>query len=201
MLLKTLLKTLLIIRRKIYIHESPQIDCMGNEMVYKEDYIKKEIKKEDSIKKEEKNEEKRKRKVRQHIYIDKELLEEFKRFCIIKHGKYEWGLYSQEIELALRHWMSLHSFAHSKSELDIKVPSLSKNPPSRVQLVYNMVKEYLWQEYQIDVLETDFIPIQFVERAIKVIRGTDPRTVKKWINAMKEFGLIKVRGKLVEFVA
>jgi len=169
--------------------------------MYKKDSIKKDIKKEDSIKKEEENEEKKELKVRVTFFINAKVAEEFKRFCVMKYGKYEYGMFSQEAELALRHWMSLHSFAQSRSELDIKVPNIHKNPPSKVQLVYNMVKEYLWQEYRIDVLETDFIPIQFVERAIKVIRGTDPRTIKKWINAMKEFGLIKVRGKLVEFVA
>ena len=174
---------------------------MKKEMNDKKDSIKKDIKKEDSIKKEEENKERRRKKVKVGFFLDEELVEEFRRFVVLKHGKYEKGIFSYEMELALRHWMSLHSFAQSRSELDIKVPNISKNPPSRVQLVYNMVKEYLWQEYRIDVLETDFIPIQFVERAIKVIRGTDPRTIKKWINAMKEFGLIKVRGKLVEFVA
>ena len=174
---------------------------MKKEMNDKKDFIKKDIKKEDSIKKEEKNKERIRKKVKVGFFLDEELVEEFRRFVVLKHGKYEKGIFSYEMELALRHWMSLHSFAHSRSELNIKVPSLSKNPPSKVQLIYNMVKEYLWQEYQIDFAEIDFVPIQFVERAIKVIRGTDPRTVKKWINAMKEFGLIKVRGKLVEFVA
>ena len=174
---------------------------MKKEMNDKKDSIKKDIKKEDSIKKEEENKERRRKKVKVGFFLDEELVEEFRRFVVLKHGKYEKGIFSYEMELALKHWMSLHTKTQNSKNFDIKVPSLSKNPPSKVRLVYAMVKEFLWIQHCIDFTEVNIVPIQFVERAIKVIRGTDPRTVKKWINAMKEFGLIKVRGKLVEFVA
>lgn len=148
------------------------------------DIIEEELINRNNIEEDKSKREKRKRKIKVGFFLDEELVKEFKRFCIMKYGVYEYGMYSEEVELALRHWISLGK--HGKVG----------NPSNKVQgnkpiLVFQQVLNYIKQKYGLDIGYSTELAKRFFIEGIKAVRGSSDKTVKKWLNIFKELGFIK----------
>jgi len=133
---------------------------------------------------------KKNEKVRLQIYIPDELDAKFRALVQSKYQKYEKGLLSYEAEMALRHWLSLHT--ETQNTLDTKPP----NPIPKVSLAYMKVKEYLLSTvpgspYYFSLQPGQQIPRRHLTLAISNTRGSDQRTITKWMKQFKANGLIK----------
>ena len=153
--------------------------------------ISKDIKKKESINSNKKNSNGRSRKVKVGFFLDKELVEEFKRFVAMKYAKVEKGLLSSEAESAIRYWIDLHTKAQTNLSNDIEVPKAVTNPPSKVYNVFKMVLSYISNKWGVDFDSVNTIPKAFLLEGISAVRGSDPRTIRKWYRSFLKFGLIK----------
>ena len=62
-----------------------------------------------------------------------------------------------------------------------------------VRLVYNQVIEKV-KEITALSYKPDEIPEKILDQAIAEVRGSDPRTIRKWKNIFEKAGLIKFIG-------
>ena len=124
-------------------------------------------------------------KVRVTFYFPKDLAEEFRRFVVAKYKGYKRGDFSWEAAQAIRNWIALHT--------DAQIDAMAKkpNPPASVDRVFHQVKVWMEREYGCGLEKGGHISRRLLERAIAAVRGSDPRTIKKWIKLFHEFGLIK----------
>lgn len=134
----------------------------------------------------EKEEDSRK-KVQLLLWVDESLDTKFRELIQQKYKKFERGILSYEGEMALRHWLSLHTQTHT--ELGNKT---LPNPTPKVQLVFAQIKDFLIPGYYYELLPGQQIPTVHLERAIQNVRGSDPRTVKKWLKTFVNNGVIKM---------
>jgi len=130
------------------------------------------------------------------IYIDENLWKEFVALIKVKYSNTDRvrGLLSWEIEQALRNWVSLHNNKHT--QIHTKV-----NPSPVAFRVHQQIKEYLEGKYGIDFSQVQQIHRKFLIEAIEATRGSDKRTIKKWINELLKYKLIKfITPQIVEIV-
>jgi di/tripeptidase len=92
------------------------------------------------------------------------------------------GAISHIVEEALRHYLLPRQ--HTAS---------TQNPRLGVRSVYNQVVEKIKEIMHWD-FKPDQIPERVLDQAIAEVRGSDPRTVKKWKNILQKSGLIKFIG-------
>ena len=124
-------------------------------------------------------------KIQMGFYITPELDKKFREFLALKYRTVGRGLISHEIEQALGHWIALHTKA--QSSLLTKAP----NPLPKVSKVYLTIKQYLLSRYY-EVLEPgSVVPIKYLREAIRQVRGSDKRTVQKWLKIFHQTKLIK----------
>lgn len=93
---------------------------------------------------------------------------------------------SQEGEIALRYWLSLHTDTQKQTEKSSKLKVTPK-----VQSIFFQIKDFLLIEYYYELPKGQQIPTVHLRRAIQNIRGSDERTVKKWLKIFHKNGLIK----------
>lgn len=130
--------------------------------------------------------------------IQEKIWDEFKRLAYAKHGDF-YGAITYELEEALLNWVIQHTQKHTKQLTVGKV-----NPSPRVYSVFQEVKKYLNDKYYSGTLISgagqQILRNRIVE-AISAIRGTDPRTIQKWMKAFLNFKLIKwIAGEVYEIV-
>jgi len=125
-------------------------------------------------------------KIKMGIWIDSVLAEKLRSLINEKYENYEKGLLSYEIEMALRHWISLHTNAQ-KSLDGPKKP----NPTPKARLVFAQVKEYLLGHWYYELKPGQRVAKAHLEKAIMAIRGSDPRTIRKWLRIFHKMGLVK----------
>ena len=122
-------------------------------------------------------------KIQFKIYVNRDIVEQLKRLIAIKYGKVERGLISREAEEALAYWIRLHTQMHTNSVVIERI-----NPHPKVHRVFEQVKDYFRKKYK-------YIPQQVtwsdLEEAISAIRGSDRRTIKKWIEQFIRWKLVK----------
>lgn len=117
--------------------------------------------------------------------IDATVQEKFRKLIQDKYKKYEKGLLSYEVEQALRHWLSLHT--NAQDGLEVKKP----NPTPGVMVVFNSVRNYLLSNYYFELLNGQQISRSHLEKAIIATRGSDSRTIEKWLTTFHKMGLVK----------
>jgi hypothetical protein len=92
------------------------------------------------------------------------------------------GAISAIVEEALRHYLLPR--AHTQS---------TQSPKYDIRQVYNQVVEKIKE-----IMRCDYKPSEVVERvldqAIAEVRGSDPRTIRKWKGSFERAGLIKFVG-------
>ena len=97
------------------------------------------------------------------------------------YGKARGGI-SAIVEEALRHYLTPRQ--HTAS---------TQNPRLSVRSIYNQVVEKIKE-----IMHYDFKPTEITEKtldqAISEVRGSDPRTIRKWKDTFQKSGLIKFIG-------
>jgi hypothetical protein len=124
------------------------------------------------------------KKVKVGVFMPEDLIEKFRSLIHQKYKSYEKGLLSYEFELLIRHWIDLHTNTLTQ---DIATPNLTP----RVALVFALVKKYLLDNFYFELRPGQQIPLAHLEKAIMEVRGTDPRTVRKWLQTFHRMGLAK----------
>lgn len=119
------------------------------------------------------------------VYLPESLDMRFREFLALKYRKIERGLISYEVEQALGHWISLHTKA--QKSLVTKAP----NPMPKVSNAFLDIKHYLLSRYYERLAPGSSVPDKFLREAIAQVRGSDKRTMRKWLRVFSENGLIK----------
>jgi len=132
-------------------------------------------------------------KVQFNLYLEKSFVEDFRQFVAEQYGKISKGLLSFEAKQAMQAWISTHK--GTQTPLTQKSP----NPYPNVFVVREAVKKYLQQRFGYDSIYK--VPKQQVIEAISAVRGTDERTIQKWIRLFEKFHVLKwVTPNVVEFL-
>ena len=133
------------------------------------------------------------KKVKVRFLIDDVLVMKFRQFVAEQYGKVSHGLLSFEVAQALQAWMSTHK--STQTQLVHHPP----NPIPNVFLVREQVKAYLKDTLGYDQIYK--IPKTHLIIAISALRGTDKRTIDKWIKLFEKYKIIKwVTPVYVEFL-
>ena len=122
-------------------------------------------------------------KVHIHIYISKDVNRKLRRLIAVKYGSYKKGMFSAEIEKALRYWIEFHE----KTEI-----AKIEKPVDKDLAVYYDVLDFLREEkgfYPFEITEKD------LRLAIARTRGSDDRTIRKWLNRFLERGFISMTAR------
>ena len=125
------------------------------------------------------------KKIKLGVFLPKSLVENFRNLIMQKYNRYEKGLLSYEVEMALRSWLALHTKA--QKTLEVKKP----NPTPKVYMYFAEVKDYLLRKYYTELWSGQQIPYKHLEEAIINTRGADKRTVQKWLRIFHTSGLVK----------
>jgi len=125
------------------------------------------------------------KKIKILLSIDEALNKKFRSLIQQKYQKYEKGLLSYEAEMAFRHWLSLHTQAQNTLEMS------KPNPTPKVSMVFAEVKNYLLSNFYFELKPGQQIPKVHLEKAIMAVRGSDKRTIRKWLKAFHMMGLVK----------
>lgn len=135
------------------------------------------------------------------VYLDKDLWEEFRRLAFMKHDGFRYLSY--EVEQALRAWLALHRSPPGGREIQRNFSKVSSkvNPTPKVLRAFEQVKEYLAKKFNCPITEGSQVSRDHLIEAIANTRGTDPKTISKWLNLFEKFKLVKhIAGKVYEVV-
>jgi hypothetical protein len=110
------------------------------------------------------------------IYITKKTYEKLCKFIQKKHKKNKkYGLITVEVENAIINWINQQNIIKDNSV------------PPRIQRSYHSVKEILTDNYNCHFYATK----KQLINAIKTVKGSDKRTIKKWIELFERHKQIK----------
>jgi len=129
-----------------------------------------------------------------NLFIEERLWDNFKRLAFEKHENFH-GALSEELEQALQSWLAQHTQNTHKQLVINKV-----NPQPRVFQVFTQVKEFLKEQYgYASLVQGQQVPRKHIIEALISLRGSDYRTVNKWMGLLSKFKLIKwVAGEVYE---
>ena len=137
-------------------------------------------------------------KVRLHVRISRDVYEDLIRIAPAIYGNRKYkGALSFIVEQALRQYLAPFRTQTQKTQIHI-------NPKVKIRKVYNQIIEKVMEIMQLDMKPLS-IPEKILDVAIREVRGSDPRTIEKWKNALAMQGLIKFVGgsrpnRIVELV-
>lgn len=126
-------------------------------------------------------------KVQLKVYISKKVVDELRMLIMHKYDRYVRGLLSHEVELALQNYIAEFRRTHTNAH-KISVSERS-NPFPKVRIVFEQVKEWLRENYGYTLFDT--IPKRHLIDGISAVRGSDPRTIRKWLREFEKAKLIK----------
>ena len=133
------------------------------------------------------------KKVRLGVWLDPILDRKFREFIAQQYGKVSRGLLSFEASLALQAWIGTHK--STQTELSHKPP----NPVPNVFVVKEEVKKYLQETFGYEQIYK--VPKNHLILAVSSLRGTDERTIRKWMKLFEKYKVIKwVTPNVVEFL-
>ena len=133
------------------------------------------------------------KKVRFGIWLDPLIDSKFREFVAQQYGKVSKGLLSFEVSQALQAWIGTHK--STQTELSHKPP----NPVPNVFVVKEEVKKYLQVTFGYEQIYK--VPKNHLILALSSLRGTDERTVRKWVKLFEKYKVIKwVTPSVVEFL-
>jgi len=124
-----------------------------------------------------------------YVWIPREVDKELRRAIVQKYGEFRRGLLSLEVTLALRAWLGAQKT--SLTQMPFRV---SQRLPQYYG-VWLEVKDCIEKRFNIRLESGQEYPLSLLKKAIMIVRGGDPRTIKKWINHFVELGLIELKDK------
>lgn len=113
------------------------------------------------------------------VRIDRDLIDRFKEYVVGKYGKLH-GALGPEVHEALNHWLKEQVLAaHTNTRINPGIP--------RTQMICERIVHRLRKDRGClnQCHEND------LRWAITHQRGSDPRTIKKWISTLERLGRIK----------
>jgi len=120
-----------------------------------------------------------------NVWLPEELIREFRELIALKYRSVERGLLSWEVEQALRNWIALHKAGSTEEQM------IPPNPRVDIFKVFLQVKQWMETELGCDLEKGAHISINLLRKAISAVRGSHPKTVRRWLKLFHEFGLIK----------
>jgi len=130
------------------------------------------------------------------VYIQEDIYNQLnqlvkQKYTCLKGGK------SQEVEDALRHWLRLHTHKNTQILFPQKM-----NPAPKEFKVFQQVKHYIIKyKHKSDsyLNQPRQVSLRELREAISAIRGSDERTIKKWLKAFERNHFIKwIAGEVYE---
>lgn len=132
-------------------------------------------------------------KVQIKAYVPKSLDKAFRALIAQKYGEFRKGYLSWEITQALHAWIAEHN-------LQQQLNKNRSNPGPRVKKVAEQVKQYLMDHFGYKIIYT--VPVKHIVTAIANVRGSDDRTIRKWLKLFAQQKIIKyISPMVVEFLA
>jgi len=133
-------------------------------------------------------------KVKLQVWISRKLFDELRRLAWSKYGRFH-GALSYEVEQAIGVWLATHTQNHTK-----QLAFNTVNPQPKVFIVWSQVKAYLKEKFGYNtIIPQQLIPKKHIIEAITAIRGSDERTIQKWLNNFLKFQILKwVGGEVYE---
>jgi len=139
-----------------------------------------------------------KEKVKVGFSISESLFQSFRQFLAEKYGEVRKGLISAEVECALAAYMADHRTHTQNTQTTFDKPK-APNPTPLVQRVREDIKDYMTGHFGYEVIYQ--VPMKHVMEAIAMVRGSDPRTIRKWLKAFERYHLMRIVGtNIVEFL-
>lgn len=126
------------------------------------------------------------KKVQMLIWVSSRCDVEWRQFLAEKYGEIRKGHLSFEAEQAFNRHIAAHTSTQSKVNPGPRMPIPSPN----VFVVKGQVADYLRQKFAYEAL--DVIPRSHLDTAIMAWRGTDRRTLRKWLRLFVKFKVIKI---------
>jgi hypothetical protein len=123
------------------------------------------------------------------VTVPKSLSERFREVVSAKHG-FQRGALSYEVTIALSQYIATYKqIQNTKNSMSIE----ESNPIPKVYDLKKSVFEYLVSSGMYEEVP-QFIPDRHLMTAIGYVKGTDRRTIKKWTEALRRYGCIKISG-------
>jgi len=130
------------------------------------------------------------------LSISEDLFNKFRRFLAAKYGVVQRGLISCEVELALESYMADYRSHTHKTQTNLLV---APNPTPFVFQVREDVKKYMREKLGYEVVYQ--VPLRHVQEAIAMVRGSDKRTINKWLKTFQKYKILKfISVNQVEFL-
>ena len=117
------------------------------------------------------------------VYVDAEVLEDFKKALLEKYGRV-WQVMGDEISNLMREWLQRNGGNAHTQIAHVK----------KTEKVWRDVKNYLTQCYNYSFFSGQKIPRKHIIMAISETRGCDERTIRKWIKRFIEKGVLRWNG-------
>lgn len=132
-------------------------------------------------------------KVKLGIWLDPVLDHKFREFVAQQYGKVSKGLLSFEVSQALQAWIGTHK--GTQAELLHKPP----NPIPNVFVVKEEIEKYLKETLCYERVYK--VPKSHLIIALSSLRGTDERTIRKWMKLFEKYKVVKwVTPNVIEFL-
>lgn len=135
-----------------------------------------------------------------YVRVDEEIAQKLRELVKGRHG-----LLSYHVNEALKKYLEKleqENKQTTKKEARTVTKYTNLKPKPKVkqkpeQIVFEQVKAYLTTQYGLDFIQPEpvTIPTDLLEEAIMNVRGSDKRTVEKWIESFYKAGLIKPTTK------
>lgn len=134
-------------------------------------------------------------KVQLLLWINSETNMKFRKLIQKKYPMYEKGILSREGESALSYWLSLHTGTQKEEIYE------ALKPITKIKLHYLNLKRYLLSKYFDELIPGTTIHRRFLVEAIQNTRGSDERTIVKWLKIFINNGMIReVNATLWELI-
>ena len=117
------------------------------------------------------------------VRIPKSLSVKFRELVNLKHPTYKLGGLSFEVEQALRQYIATYK---QQQNTNSSLYAEKSNPSFKVYAFKQDILKWLI-ESELYVQVPQFIPKKHVIDAITALRGTDKRTINKWLSGLEKY--------------
>jgi len=120
-----------------------------------------------------------------NVYLDEKLIMDFREFVAAKYGMVKKGCLGYEVAQALKWLMNTHKDTQSKGK------KTTPHPVPNVLIYAAQVRDYLMDHFGYEKDLLDSVPKAHLVIALSAIRGTDRRTIRKWMKLFEKWKVMK----------